>query len=175
MTIHNSKVTENISVVVEPTIENMAATVRIAIDDKTVTIVKNVVAEDVVAIVDTISNWVPVHNGTATDVASIVDIAAVGAVVAVVHCAVNDDAMSVEGYGGDKLMTTINNTMSINTCTTLVLWDTDAVVVIYKDFPVRTRTSFHTHFYTDGIQVTAGSGTGTTTLLIHRTSRTVET
>merc|ERR1719369_1301147 len=93
----------------------MAASKRTATNDKTAPIKKNVVAEDVVAIVYSISNWVAKHRGKATNIPSIIDISVVGAVGSIIHCAINHNAATVENDGVDKLPSTINNALSHNT------------------------------------------------------------
>ena len=92
--------------------DNMGACKRTATNDKTAPIKKNVVAEDVVAIVDSISNWVAKHRRKATNIASIIDISVVSAVGSIVHCAINNNAAPVENNGVDKLPSTINNAIS---------------------------------------------------------------
>merc|ERR1719369_2666747 len=93
----------------------MAASKRTATNDKTAPIKKNVVAENVVAIVYSISNWVAKHSGKATNIASIVDISIVGAVGSLMHCAINHNAAPVKNNRLDKLAITIDNALSHNT------------------------------------------------------------
>merc|ERR1719219_1961145 len=93
----------------------MGASKRTATNDKTAPIKKNVVAEDVVAIVDSISNWVAEHSGESTNVASIIDISIVSAVGSLIHCAINHNAVTIENNGLDKLAITIDNALSHNT------------------------------------------------------------
>merc|ERR1719228_306065 len=90
----------------------MGTSKRTATNDKTAPIKKNVVAEDIVAIVDSISNWVAEHRGESTNVTSIIDISVVSAVGSLVHSAINHNAVTVENDGVDKLATTINNATS---------------------------------------------------------------
>jgi len=93
--------------------DNMAAIVRNTTNDNAVTIKKNGVAEYVAAVVNPMTHWVPVDYWTTTNVSTIVDIAAVSAVVAIVTCAVNNDAAPIEDNGvPHKLVTTINDPMS---------------------------------------------------------------
>merc|ERR1719187_896392 len=93
----------------------MGASKRPATNDKTAPIKKNVVTEDIVAIIDSISNWVAEHSGKSANVASIVDISVVSAVGSLIHSAINHNAAPVENYGVDKLPSTINNALSHNT------------------------------------------------------------
>jgi hypothetical protein len=95
--------------------DNVCASKRTATNDKTAPIKKNVVAEDVIAIVDSISNWVAKYCGESTNVASIIDISVVSAVGSLIHCAINHNAVTIENNGLDKLAITINNALSHNT------------------------------------------------------------
>jgi len=91
----------------------MAAIVRMTTNGKAVTIKKNFAVKNVEAVVMPMTNWVPVHNGTAMNVSTTVDIAVVGAVVAIVMCAVDNNAVPVEDNRvPHKLVTTINDPMS---------------------------------------------------------------
>ena len=92
--------------------DNMGTSKRTATNDKTAPIKKNVVAEDVVAIVDSISNWVAKHRGKSANIASIIDISVVSAVGSLIHGAINHNALPVENDGVDKLPSTINNATS---------------------------------------------------------------
>merc|ERR1719187_163176 len=93
----------------------MSASKRPATNDKVAPIKKNVVTEDIVAVVDSISNWVAKHGGKSTNVASIIDISVVSAVGSLIHGAINHNALPVENDGVDKLPSTINNATSHNT------------------------------------------------------------
>merc|ERR1719187_3046742 len=95
----------------------MSASKRTATNDKTAPIKQYVVTEDIVAIVDSISNWVAEHSGKSANIASIIDISVVSAVGSLIHSAVNHNALPVENDGVDKLATTINNALSHNTIT----------------------------------------------------------
>merc|ERR1719369_2096454 len=95
----------------------MSASKRTATNDKTAPVKKNVVTEDIVAVVDSISNWVAEHRGKSTNVASIIDISVMSAVGSLIHCAINYNALPVENNGVDKLATTVNNALSHNTIT----------------------------------------------------------
>merc|ERR1719228_1869038 len=90
----------------------MGASKRPATNDKTAPIKQYVVAEDIVAIVDSISNWVAKHSRKSTNVASIVDISVVSAVGSLIHVAINHNAWPIEKNGVDKLPSTINNATS---------------------------------------------------------------
>ena len=81
---------------------NVAASIRMATNDKVASIKENVVAEDVIAIVDSIANWVAEHSGKSTNVASIIDISVVSAVGSLIHGAINDNAAPIENNGVDK-------------------------------------------------------------------------
>ena len=48
--------------------DNVAASIRMTTNNKFASIIENVVTEDVVAIVDSISNWVAKHSGKAIDI-----------------------------------------------------------------------------------------------------------
>merc|ERR1719369_485700 len=93
----------------------MGASKRPATNDKTAPIKKNVVTEDIVAVVDSISNWVAKHCGKSANVASIIDISVVSAVGSLIHGAINHNALPVENDGVDKLPSTINNATSQET------------------------------------------------------------
>jgi hypothetical protein len=95
--------------------DNVGTSKRTATNDEIAPIKKNVVTEDVVAFVYSISNWVAKHRRKATNIASIIDISIVSAVGSIVHCAINHNAAPVENDGFDKLPSTINNTLSNNT------------------------------------------------------------
>merc|ERR1719187_1496444 len=90
----------------------MGASKRTATNDKVAPIKKNVVTEDIVAVVDSISNWVAEHSGKSANVASIIDISVVSAVGSLVHSAIYHNAAPIENNGVDKLATTVNNATS---------------------------------------------------------------
>jgi hypothetical protein len=67
-----------------------------ATNDNVAPIKKNILSEDFDSIVDPMALWVPIHNWTAIDIASIIDISVVSAVGSIIHCAINHNAVPVE-------------------------------------------------------------------------------
>jgi hypothetical protein len=67
-----------------------------ATNDNVAPIKKNILAEDFDSIVDPMALWVPIHDWTAIDIASIIDIATMSAVGSIIHCAINHDAVTIE-------------------------------------------------------------------------------
>jgi hypothetical protein len=111
--INNRKLVNNKRVILEPSYDSVTASIRMTTDDNVGTIKNNCLAENAKAVVEPMAYRVAVHNGTTIDEPTIVDIALVHAVVAVVHSTVNNNAAPIEDNGvANKLHTTINDSTS---------------------------------------------------------------
>lgn len=103
VTKHDREVVQKKPIILKPALDNVCAIVRMAANDKALTVEQNVVVKYVVSAVKAMAHRVSVHDRTAVDKSTVVDISVMNAVVAVVHCAVNDDAAAVEDKCVDKL------------------------------------------------------------------------
>jgi len=111
--INNRKLVNNKRVILEPSYDSVTASIRMTTDDNVGTIKDNCLAENAKAVVEPMAYRVAVHDGTTIDEPTVVDIALVHAVVAVVHSTVNNNAAPVEDNGvANKLHTTINDSTS---------------------------------------------------------------
>ena len=110
MAIHNWQAVDQVAIVLKPSIDNVSAPIGMTADDDAVAVEEHVVVKYSEAVVDFMSHRVTIHNRTAINVETIVDVAAMNAVVAFVNGAIYDDAASVKNYGVlYKKLSTIND------------------------------------------------------------------
>jgi len=108
--IHNWQAVDQVAIILKPSIDNVSAPIGMTANDDAVAVEEHVVVKYSEAVVDFMSHRVTIHNRTAINVETIVDVAAVNAVVAFVKGAVYDDAASVKNYGVlYKKLSTIND------------------------------------------------------------------